>query len=111
MTVLWLLSLVTLFGCSLAFDDWDQFQIVWQDEFDKFDHNNWQHEVTAWGGGVSILIIISIIIITIIITVILFSTFNDVDISLQIIRLMLFSLTHLLISMNIFRLLMFHIGL
>ena len=38
-------------GC-LAFTDWDQYQIVWQDEFDFFDGGKWQHEVTATGGGV-----------------------------------------------------------
>nr|AAY85742.1 CCF-like protein [Aporrectodea icterica] len=37
-------------GC-FAFDDWDQFEIVWQDEFDTLDDKKWQHEVTASGGG------------------------------------------------------------
>jgi hypothetical protein len=53
MAVMWLLSLLTVFGFSAGFDDWNQFRIVWQDEFDYFDAGKWQHEVTAWGGGVS----------------------------------------------------------
>jgi hypothetical protein len=47
----WLLPLMTVFGFSAGFDDWDQFRIVWQDEFDYLDAGKWQHEVTAWGGG------------------------------------------------------------
>ena len=37
-------------GC-VAFTDWDQFHIIWQDEFDWLDLGKWQHEVTATGGG------------------------------------------------------------
>jgi hypothetical protein len=37
-------------GC-MAFTDWDQYHIVWQDEFDFLDYGKWQHEVTATGGG------------------------------------------------------------
>lgn len=43
--------LIALFGCSVALDDWDQYQLVWQDEFDTLDFSKWQHEVTATGGG------------------------------------------------------------
>jgi beta-glucanase (GH16 family) len=42
--------LLSSVGC-LALDDWDQFELVWQDEFDFLDLNKWQHEITAWGGG------------------------------------------------------------
>ena len=31
---------------------WD-YQLVWEDNFDFLDMSKWQHEVTAWGGGVS----------------------------------------------------------
>jgi len=35
-----------------SLDDWDKYDLVWQDEFDFLDLNNkWQHEVTATGGG------------------------------------------------------------
>jgi hypothetical protein len=51
----WLLCclLVTWFGVSSGFTDWDQYRIVWQDEFDgpNIDLGKWQHEVTATGGG------------------------------------------------------------
>ena len=40
-------------GCR-AFEDWDQYEIVWRDEFDFMDLKNWQYEVTCSGGGVSI---------------------------------------------------------
>ena len=28
-------------------------RLVFDDQFNTFDHNNWQYEMTAWGGGVS----------------------------------------------------------
>jgi len=34
-----------------SLEDWDKYALVWQDEFDFFDGNKWQHEVTATGGG------------------------------------------------------------
>jgi hypothetical protein len=37
-------------GCR-AFEDWDQYEIVWRDEFDFMDLKNWQYEVTCSGGG------------------------------------------------------------
>lgn len=37
-------------GCQ-SLQDWDQYALVWQDEFDYLDGNKWQHEVTATGGG------------------------------------------------------------
>jgi beta-glucanase (GH16 family) len=50
-----LLTLALLAGCGplglLALDDWDKFALVWEDNFDFFDPNKWQHEVTATGGG------------------------------------------------------------
>lgn len=50
--MIWTLSLVvSLFCSSFAFDDWDQFQLVWSDEFDTLDLNNWQYEISASGGG------------------------------------------------------------
>jgi len=38
-------------GALAELDDWDQFNLIWQDEFDFFDGNKWDHEITAWGGG------------------------------------------------------------
>jgi len=35
----------------LAFDDWEDFDLVWADEFNFLDLSKWQHEITAWGGG------------------------------------------------------------
>jgi len=32
--------------------DWDQYRLIWQDEFDYLDGSKWQHEVTATGGYV-----------------------------------------------------------
>ncbi len=34
---------------------WDpNYELVWEDNFDTLDlENNWDHEVTPWGGGVS----------------------------------------------------------
>ncbi len=29
------------------------YKLVWEDNFDTLDFNKWEHEVTAWGGGVS----------------------------------------------------------
>jgi len=66
MAVLWLLSLVTLFGYSLEQGlDRNQYHIIWRDEFDWLDNTKWQHEVTAAGGGVSILSIIIFLLIAI----------------------------------------------
>ena len=46
--------LLLCFSSSLVScqEDW---VLVWSDEFDgdEIDFNNWEHEVTAWGGGVS----------------------------------------------------------
>lgn len=41
---------VLLFG-STCCQDWN---LVWSDEFDgdSIDLDKWQHEITAWGGGV-----------------------------------------------------------
>ena len=47
-------------GCR-AFEDWDQYEIVWRDEFDFMDLKNWQYEVTCSGGGVSIYLVYSIL--------------------------------------------------
>ena len=32
------------------------YELIWSDEFDgdAINPDNWQHEITAWGGGVSI---------------------------------------------------------
>ena len=49
-----LVVLCLLLGEGFAFTDWDQYHIVWQDEFDYFDGAKWQHEVTATGGGVRV---------------------------------------------------------
>jgi len=35
----------------LALDDWDKYNLVWEDNFNTLDMNKWQHEVTAAGGG------------------------------------------------------------
>ena len=51
-----MLVCVLLVGVVWAGDkltDWDKYRIIWQDEFDFFDMNKWDHEITAWGGGVS----------------------------------------------------------
>ena len=32
--------------------DWE---LVWEDNFDFLDYTKWDYEVTAWGGGVSII--------------------------------------------------------
>ncbi|ELU17581.1 hypothetical protein CAPTEDRAFT_128848 [Capitella teleta] len=41
-----LLALVFL-GAAFG-EEWN---LIWQDEFDILDPDNWEHEVTAWGGG------------------------------------------------------------
>jgi hypothetical protein len=46
-----LLALHLLVAGCVGFTDWDQYAIIWQDEFDSLDLGKWQHEVTAWGGG------------------------------------------------------------
>jgi len=35
----------------LGFDDWDDFNMVWSDEFNTLDRNKWEHAISAWGGG------------------------------------------------------------
>ncbi len=47
---MWLLLLAA--AASARGQDW---QLVWSDEFDgdSIDISKWEHEVTAWGGGVS----------------------------------------------------------
>ena len=45
------IAMVTL---STADDGW---LLTWSDEFDSLDYNKWQHEITAWGGGVRLLYI------------------------------------------------------
>ena len=37
--------------------DWE---LVWEDNFDFLDYTKWDYEVTAWGGGVSILCYIKV---------------------------------------------------
>ena len=48
--------LSTLFILSgsqqLDFEGWE---LYWEDNFDTLDLTKWDYEVTAWGGGVSIL--------------------------------------------------------
>ncbi len=46
---LYLLSVV------LALASGQEWTLVWSDEFDgdEIDLEKWQHEITAWGGGVS----------------------------------------------------------
>jgi hypothetical protein len=51
MTLSFLVLLLAVAHGCLALDDWDQYSMIWQDEFDYFDGNKWQHEVTAAGGG------------------------------------------------------------
>ena len=48
-----MLLLLFLLAAAHAQDDWD---LVWSDEFDgdSLDFEKWEHEVTAWGGGVGI---------------------------------------------------------
>ncbi len=31
-----------------------QYQLIWEDNFDFLDLEKWTHEVSAWGGWVSI---------------------------------------------------------
>jgi len=47
----WIVTLLVSVCGVHALDDWDQFEIIWQDNFDTLNLSNWQHEVTAWGGG------------------------------------------------------------
>ena len=37
----------------------DNWELIWQDSFDgdSIDTSKWEHEVTAWGGGVSITVL------------------------------------------------------
>ena len=50
-----------LIGCFIFFSprtsaqdgDWE---LVWEDNFDFLDSTKWDYEVTAWGGGVSIIL-------------------------------------------------------
>ena len=44
------LCLTLLTGSSRA----KYLDLIFEDNFEKFDYNNWHHEVTAWGGGVCI---------------------------------------------------------
>ena len=37
--------------------DWE---LVWEDNFDFLDYTKWDYEVTAWGGGVSIICYIKV---------------------------------------------------
>ena len=41
---------------AVGAQDLEGYRLVWEDNFDSFDPTKWQHEVTAWGGGVSRLI-------------------------------------------------------
>jgi len=52
MCLLVVVLLATASSVCYGIDDWDQFRIVWQDEFDVLDASKWQHEVTCSGGGV-----------------------------------------------------------
>jgi len=56
MTSLLFVVLATAVSVCHGIDDWDEFRIIWSDEFDTFDESLWQHEVTASGGGVSYLV-------------------------------------------------------
>ena len=31
----------------------ENWELVWEDNFDFLDYTKWDYEVTAWGGGVS----------------------------------------------------------
>ena len=44
------LSLLLLSGATYC----QQWELVWEDNFDTLDPGKWEHEVTAWGGGVRI---------------------------------------------------------
>ena len=33
-----------------------EWELIWEDNFDTFDSSKWDHEVTMWGGGVSSII-------------------------------------------------------
>lgn len=47
-----LLVVCVLFAGALAeLKDWDQYNLVWEDNMDFLDRTKWVHEVTAWGGG------------------------------------------------------------
>ena len=50
--------LITLVACLVVASQADkkpeEWRLVWEDNFDFFDSSKWDHEVTAWGGGVSI---------------------------------------------------------
>ena len=51
-----LLICCVLFTAKVAtqYEDW---KLIWEDNFDgdSIDANKWDYEVTAWGGGVSII--------------------------------------------------------
>ena len=47
-----------LFGCLIFFSgksaaQYEDWELIWEDNFDFLDTSKWDHEVTAWGGGVS----------------------------------------------------------
>ena len=46
-----MIILLALLVGACAAQDWE---LVWSDEFNgtEIDPNNWQHEITFWGGGV-----------------------------------------------------------
>ena len=48
----WLIKALAfaLVSQCLGEEGWNQ---IWEDDFQTFDYNKWQHEITAWGGGVS----------------------------------------------------------
>ncbi|ELT92417.1 hypothetical protein CAPTEDRAFT_92778 [Capitella teleta] len=41
------LLVFALLGAALG-QEWN---LIWEDEFDSLDEEKWEHEVTAWGGG------------------------------------------------------------
>ena len=46
-----MLAFLTLLLAGLATAQ--EWELIWEDNFDTFDTSKWDHEVTMWGGGVS----------------------------------------------------------
>ena len=48
--------LLLIFFSTKCAADWE---LIWEDNFDgdSIDTSKWDHEVTAWGGGVSITVL------------------------------------------------------
>ena len=53
-TVMMLVPLIVLgVTAAVAAHDPEGYVLLWEDNFNTFDTSKWEHEITAWGGGVS----------------------------------------------------------